>query len=82
MSTETIKTEARRLLESLPDGATWDDLLRLFSTAPPPGRDPESRPSEAAPRPMGLAQGRGHVPPAFFEPLPDDWLDAFEGEAR
>lgn len=31
-------------------------------------------------RPVGLARGRFEVPPEFFEPLPDDLLDAFEGK--
>jgi len=30
------------------------------------------------PRPFGLAQGF-EVPASFFEPLPDDLVDAFEG---
>jgi len=29
-------------------------------------------------RPIGLAKNRFHVPPAFFEELPEDMLDAFE----
>lgn len=33
-----------------------------------------------APRPIGLAEGMGHVPPAFFEPLDDELLDLFEGK--
>jgi len=31
------------------------------------------------PRPIGLAKGKVHVPKSFFEPLPDDVLDAFYG---
>jgi hypothetical protein len=31
-------------------------------------------------RPIGLAKGTFQVPPTFFEPLPDEILDAFEGE--
>lgn len=31
------------------------------------------------PRPIGLAKGRFSVPRSFFEPLPDELLDAFEG---
>ncbi len=33
------------------------------------------------PRRLGLAKGQFTVPAAFFEPLPDDALDAFEGGA-
>lgn len=32
-----------------------------------------------APRPIGLGKGRVEVPDAFFEPLPEDLLDGFEG---
>ena len=32
-------------------------------------------------RPIGLASGMGHVPPAFFEPLDDELLELFEGKA-
>jgi antitoxin (DNA-binding transcriptional repressor) of toxin-antitoxin stability system len=31
------------------------------------------------PRPIGLAKGLFEVPPSFFEPLPDELVDAFEG---
>jgi antitoxin (DNA-binding transcriptional repressor) of toxin-antitoxin stability system len=33
------------------------------------------------PRPIGRARGAVHVLPSFFEPLPDDLVDAFEGRA-
>ena len=42
----------------------------------------ELRAVEAArtsPRRIGLARGKFQVPRSFFEPLPDDLLDAFEG---
>jgi hypothetical protein len=29
--------------------------------------------------PIGLAKGQFEIPASFFEPLPDDILDAFEG---
>jgi prevent-host-death family protein len=32
------------------------------------------------PRPIGLAEGMGHVPPSFFEPLDEELLDLFEGK--
>ena len=31
-------------------------------------------------RPIGLAKGMFEVPPAFFEPLPDEYVKAFYGE--
>jgi len=33
-------------------------------------------------RRIGLAKGKFRVPRAFFEPLPDALLDAFEGKKR
>ncbi len=30
------------------------------------------------PRPIGGAKGQVSVPPSFFEPMPDQFLDAFE----
>lgn len=32
------------------------------------------------PRPIGLARGEFTVPDTFFDPLPDEILDAFEGK--
>jgi len=34
------------------------------------------------PRPIGLARGHVTVPDSFFQPLPDDMLDAFDGVER
>lgn len=31
-------------------------------------------------RPIGLAKHQLEIPPAFYDPLPDDLLDAFEGK--
>jgi antitoxin (DNA-binding transcriptional repressor) of toxin-antitoxin stability system len=32
-----------------------------------------------APRALGLGKGMGEIHPSFFDPLPDDLLDAFHG---
>lgn len=32
------------------------------------------------PRPLGLAKGTVKIAPGFFEPLPDELLDLFEGK--
>jgi prevent-host-death family protein len=37
--------------------------------------------ARTAPRPVGLGRGRVAVPPAFFDPLPEELLQAFEGMA-
>jgi antitoxin (DNA-binding transcriptional repressor) of toxin-antitoxin stability system len=36
--------------------------------------------ARTAPRPIGLGRGQVTVPPAFFDPLPEEMLDAFEGK--
>ena len=33
-------------------------------------------------RPIGLLKGQIHIPPSFYEPLPDDLLDLFEGKGE
>ena len=37
-------------------------------------------PKTGSKRPIGLAKGQFEVPESFFEPLPDDLLDAFNGK--
>ena len=39
-------------------------------------------PRREDPRPVGLAKGRFRVSKRFFEPLPAEVLDAFEGRGR
>ncbi|MBI2316702.1 MAG: AbrB/MazE/SpoVT family DNA-binding domain-containing protein [Betaproteobacteria bacterium] len=34
------------------------------------------------PRPLGLGKGKFKVPDSFFDPLPDDLLDLFEGKGE
>jgi antitoxin (DNA-binding transcriptional repressor) of toxin-antitoxin stability system len=34
-------------------------------------------PQRDEPRPVGLAKGQVTIPPSFFDPMPDEWLDAF-----
>ena len=37
-------------------------------------------PPRRTPRPIGLAKGEFQIPESFFDPLPDDFLAAFNGE--
>jgi hypothetical protein len=37
-------------------------------------------PAKKIKRPIGLAKGKVKVTKAFFKPLPDELLDAFEGQ--
>jgi antitoxin (DNA-binding transcriptional repressor) of toxin-antitoxin stability system len=69
------KTHLSRYLKRLAEGETIVLCLRNVPVAeilPLPAPQTE-------PRPIGLARGRFAVPPSFFEPLPDQVLDAFEG---
>jgi len=72
------KTHLSRYLKRLAKGEHIVLCLRNVPIA-------EIRPLPAAetePRPIGLARDRFTVPPSFFEPLPNDLLDAFEGRRR
>ncbi|MEW6168798.1 MAG: type II toxin-antitoxin system Phd/YefM family antitoxin [Pseudomonadota bacterium] len=40
----------------------------------------EAEAAPKKPRPIGLAEGAGHVGPEFFEPLDDELLGLFTGE--
>jgi hypothetical protein len=53
------------------------DLIHYFRL----GLKQESMsPVISAERPIGLAKGLFQIPTAFFDPLPDEMLDAFEGK--
>ena len=38
--------------------------------------------SNKQPRPVGLGKGLVEIPDSFFDPLPDDLLDLFEGKSN
>jgi len=70
------KTHLSRYLKALAEG----EVIVLCKRNVPiaeirglPGRQKE-------PRPIGLAREVFEVPPAFFESLPNDLVEAFEGE--
>ena len=70
------KTHLSRYLELVVKGETILLCKRNVPVA-------EIRPVPIKPkskRPIGLAKGKFEVPPAFFEPLPDDVLNSFYGE--
>ncbi len=37
---------------------------------------------DSTPRPFGLGKGLAEIPDSFFDPLPDDLLDLFEGKGE
>lgn len=70
------KTHLSRYLERVEDGETVVLCRRNVPIA-------EIRPLPKAPsqlRPVGIDRGMT-IPPSFFEPLPSDLLDAFQGDA-
>lgn len=76
VSLHETKTHLSRLLRRVEKGETILLCRRNLPIA-------EIRPLPAKskrPRPIGLAKGEFTVPPSFFEPLPPDILDSFEGK--
>ena len=70
------KTHLSRYLELVVKGETILLCKRNVPVA-------EIRPIPIKPkakRPIGLAKGTFEVPPAFFEPLPDEIVKPFHGE--
>lgn len=75
VNTHDAKTNFSRYLEQVERGET---ILVCRRNVPVAELSPVgARPS--GPRPLGLAKGRFQVPASFFEPLPDDLVDAFSG---
>jgi len=70
------KTHLSRYLKRLEQGET---ILLCKRNVPIAEIRPLSEQRER-PRPVGLASGEFEVPPEFFDPLPDDLLDAFGGK--
>ena len=72
------KTHLSRYLARLAKGETIVLCKRNTPIA-------EIRPLPLAPnkpRPLGLAKGKVKIHSSFFEPLPDELLDLFEGKGR
>jgi len=72
------KTHLSRYLDKLKKGETILLCKRNQPIA-------EIRPLPSPParkRPIGLAKGRLTVSEEFFKPLPEEVIDAFQGEAR
>jgi len=70
------KTHLSRYLDYLARGET---ILLCKRNEPIAEIRPLPRPVKK-PRPIGLAKDQFKVPAEFFEPLPEEDLDAFEGK--
>lgn len=76
LNVHQAKTHLSRYLEKVEKGETILLCRRNVPIA-------EIRPlpkQRKGKRPIGLAKGEFTVGPEFFEPLPDDLLDLFEGK--
>ncbi len=76
LNVHEAKTHLSRYLSQLSDG----DTIILCKRNVPIAEIRPLKPARTERRPIGLAKGRFEVPPEFFDPLPDDLLDAFEGK--
>ena len=72
-----VKASLSRYLQRVEGGETIILCRRNVPIAEirPLARLPEK------PRPVGIDRGMA-IPPSFFEPLPDDLLDAFDGSVE
>ncbi len=70
-----VKTNLSKYLEELAVGETLVICKRNEPIAELKLLPKKTR----APRPMGLATGLVHIPDSFWDPLPDDLLEAFYG---
>ncbi|HBA66196.1 MAG TPA: hypothetical protein DCZ48_08480 [Methylococcaceae bacterium] len=65
-------------IKQLPDEKLAEvyDLVHFFRL----GLAQEKQTETVRQRPIGLAKGLVEIPKSFFDPLPDDVLDDFEGK--
>jgi antitoxin (DNA-binding transcriptional repressor) of toxin-antitoxin stability system len=76
LNVHEAKTHLSRHLSRLAEGET---ILLCKRNVPVAEIRPLRKPRTER-RPVGLAKGQLEVPDEFFEPLPDELLDAFEGK--
>jgi hypothetical protein len=73
MASQLYKDRLLAAVESLPDDKAARVVQYAESLAESPSRPPRR------PR-LGTLRGKMKILPSFFDPLPDDLLDAFEGK--
>jgi antitoxin (DNA-binding transcriptional repressor) of toxin-antitoxin stability system len=76
LNVHEAKTHLSRYLDQVRDGA----VILLCRRNVPIAEIRAVQPTRTEPRPIGLYRGQFEVPETFFEPLPDELLDAFEGQ--
>ena len=75
LNVHEAKTHLSRYLKALAEGEVIVLCKRNVPIAEIRGLPAE----RTEPRPVGLASEEFEVPATFFEPLPDDLVEAFEG---
>jgi len=70
------KTHLSEFLTRLEEG----DTIILCKRNVPIAEIRALKPAMRAPRPLGLAKGKFKIPKSFFEPLPEEVLEEFEGK--
>ena len=67
-----------QMLDEMPDVFVWDDLIKAIELNSAEFLAVKSL--QKGLRPYGLEKGNFYVTDAFFEPLPNEVLDVFEGK--
>lgn len=75
LNVQEAKTHLSRYLDRVAEGET----VILCRRNVPIAEIRAIRRRAKQPRPIGLFKGMIEIPPEFFDPLPDDELDAWEG---
>jgi len=80
LNVHEAKTHLSEHLERLCEGK--EDVIVLCKRNVPIAEIRLLPRERAVERPVGLGRGKIKIPRSFFEPLPGDLLDAFEGAER
>ena len=78
LNVHEAKTHLSRHLDRLVEGE--EDVIVLCKRNVPVAEIRAIAHARSSKRPIGLAKGKVRVPKSFFDPLPDDVVDAFRGD--
>lgn len=76
-----IQEAAAHLTEHIAGMSPGDKIILCEDSSPVAEILPLPK-SSSEPRPIGLGAGLAKVPESFFDPLPDELLDLFEGKDK
>ena len=74
---QEAKTHLSAHIANLTEG---DRIILCRRNRPVAEIQPLAQPADQA-RPVGLGKGLADIPDSFFDPLPDQMLDSFEGRS-